>query len=404
MRCARCGNENPAGNRFCGMCGNTLLSPPVPASTPVAETQTQRAASAGPSIPEGPAPHREPARPVAPPPPPPSRSEEAPLISGPSFLGLSDPNPRSRATLTIDPRSSHDPGNLDYLLDDEDHHRGGAGKYVLILIALALAVGFGYLRWRNQGFPWLNIGPSKPTAAAQNSPPSDTSSSATPANPSITPEPQPPAATQPAIQPVPASAQPTETPAPAQTNAPESTKTPASTTASNPAGTLPTAPDTAKSDAIPPAAKPDTTAANSDSSDADKPAPAAAKPAKADKPKPAIEHHPAKPAAAVAPSKPTDVVAEAQKYLYGKGVSQDCDRGLRLLKPQANAANTRAMVEMGALYSAGLCTPRDLPTSYRWFALALRKEPDNVSIQTDLQKLWGEMTQPERQLAIRLTQ
>jgi len=99
-----------------------------------------------------------------------------------------------------------------------------------------------------------------------------------------------------------------------------------------------------------------------------------------------------------------DPVNEAQKYIYGKGVRQDCDRGLRLLKPAADQANSKAMIEMGALYSAGLCTPRDLPTSYRWFAMALRKDPNNQSLQSDLQKLWGEMTQPERQLAIRLSQ
>ena len=97
-------------------------------------------------------------------------------------------------------------------------------------------------------------------------------------------------------------------------------------------------------------------------------------------------------------------MAEAQNYIYGRGVRQDCERGMRLLKPQADQSNPKAMIEMGALYSAGLCTPRDLPTAYRWFALALRKDPDNQSVQTDLQKLWGEMTQPERQLAIRLSQ
>jgi TPR repeat protein len=74
------------------------------------------------------------------------------------------------------------------------------------------------------------------------------------------------------------------------------------------------------------------------------------------------------------------------------------------LKPAANAGNAKAMIEMGALYSAGLCTPHDLPTAYRWFALALRKDPSNDEVQTDLQKLWSEMTQPERQLAIKLSQ
>ena len=97
-------------------------------------------------------------------------------------------------------------------------------------------------------------------------------------------------------------------------------------------------------------------------------------------------------------------MSEAQRYIDGKGVRQDCDRGLRLLKPAAEQGNAKAMIEMGALYSAGLCTPRDLPTSYRWFALALRKDPDNQSLQSDLNKLWGEMTQPERQLAIKLSQ
>jgi TPR repeat protein len=98
------------------------------------------------------------------------------------------------------------------------------------------------------------------------------------------------------------------------------------------------------------------------------------------------------------------MVSEARKYLYGQNVPQNCDRGLHLLKPLADQANAKAMIEMGALYSAGLCTPRDLPTAYRWFALALRKDPDNQPLQGDLQKLWGEMTQPERQLAIKLSQ
>jgi TPR repeat protein len=105
-----------------------------------------------------------------------------------------------------------------------------------------------------------------------------------------------------------------------------------------------------------------------------------------------------------APARAFDPVAEAQKYIYGKRVPQDCDRGLRLLKPAADQANPKAMIEMGALYSAGLCTPRDLPTAYRWFALALRKDPGNQPLQADLNKLWGEMTQPERQLAIRMSQ
>jgi TPR repeat protein len=77
---------------------------------------------------------------------------------------------------------------------------------------------------------------------------------------------------------------------------------------------------------------------------------------------------------------------------------------MKLLRPAAEHGNARAMASLGVLYSAGLCTSRDLPTGYRWIALALRKEPDNPTFQNDLEKLWKEMTQPERQLAIKLSQ
>ena len=108
----------------------------------------------------------------------------------------------------------------------------------------------------------------------------------------------------------------------------------------------------------------------------------------------------AKPPAA----KPIDPVTNAERYIYGRGVRQDCDHGLQQLKQAADESNAKAMISMAALYSTGTCTPRDLPTAYRWFALALHKEPDNQALQDDLQKLWSQMTQPERQLAIKLSQ
>jgi len=380
VRCPRCGNENSEQNRFCGMCGTSLLSapeatpaqpkPPQPAAPPATSAAARPQAVETPRI----------TTPVA---------EEAPSISGPSFLGLSDPAPRKdspgrRATLSIDPHSA--PGsNLDYLLDDEEQpHHWGIGKIFVILLALALAVGFGYLRWRKTGLSFLT---KKPAAVAQNS--TDSTSPPT-STPGITPEPQPATSSAPSIQPV------TDSAAPAAT--PSASTTEPNAAASDPAASTPTGDAIKPADAASPAPEKPATPSAKDSGSATKeppsetPAPKATAPPKEAPPKPS-------------PAKPTDTVVEAQKYLYARGgVSQDCDRGLRMLKPLANQGNSKAMVEMGALYSAGLCTPRDLPTAYRWFAQALHKDPENQAIQNDLQKLWGEMTQPERQLAIKLSQ
>lgn len=398
MRCPRCGNENPGGNRFCGMCGATLLSsspaPPQPSHQPPRAVAPPTPISSPEPI-QRPAP--EAPRTAAP------VEDETPTIAGPSFLGLNDPAPeRKRASLSIDPHSSSRSSNLDYVLDDvEEPKSRGAGKIFLFIIALALAVGFGYLRFRTHGFPWATAGTSKPTPTASAPADTDSNSSAPAAAPSITPEPQPavnqPASSTAPSQPASAPSQTASGPAPTHAN---SNANPAPAT--KPEDANPASSDSSQNKpADTESNKPAETAASSDNSATDNDKDSAAPAAAPAQPKADTEAPATKPRAA---SRPVDAVAEAQKYIYGRGVAQDCDRGLRILKPAANQANSKAMIEMGALYSAGLCTPHDLPTAYRWFALALRKDPSNDAVQTDLQKLWGEMTQPERQLAIKLTQ
>lgn len=391
MRCSRCGNENSEQNRFCGMCGGSLLAAPVPAPA-----QSQPVQVATPT-----ASHESVAARAEPAPPPRPTPANPPSISGPSFLGLSDPpstrvSSRKRARLSIDPHAAPG-GNLDYLLSDEEPPQPwGPGKILLILIALALAVGFGYLRFRTHGFAFLNPTAKKPDAAiAQNTPNPDTS--AQPAPSASTPEPQP------SIQLAP----------PASSPAPDPTASNSNPAATTPPASADSAPATSNQPA--PSAKPNDSSApeNPDTSSApDKDSsPTAAEPAAklpipkaTEKPRPTPKPSLPKPSPATRPVAPADSVAEARKYIYGKGAAQDCERGMRLLKPAANQLNPKAMIEMGALYSAGLCTPRDLPTAYRWFALALRKDPENTSIHADLSKLWKEMTPAEQQLAIKLTQ
>jgi hypothetical protein len=421
LRCPRCGNDNPATNRFCGMCGATLLQaePPVKAETPAVPARPFAVPSGQvpptPSAPAAITPIATPSRAGAPfsedvreP-----ISSEVPAISGPSFLGLNDPPPakRRRGSLSIDPGGAPGSRSLDYLLEDDDEPKsGGAWKFVLILIALALAVGFGYLRWKNQALPpWLGLSAHKPTAtpssdatdsnsaAGTNAPSAATSSSASATSPTdaagapSAPSTAPSSGSSSAASP---SENPATTPAPANSQSSAPSQPQGTNAAAAPAQANPTPANStpAAGDAADPGNASGTGAASNPAAAADTAQPDSAPAKPAPKPRPAV-----------APVR-VDQVAEARKYLYGQGAPQSCDRGLRLLKPLADQANPKAMIEMGALYSAGLCTPRDLPTAYRWFALALRKDPANQPLQGDLQKLWGEMTQPERQLAIKLSQ
>jgi hypothetical protein len=334
VRCGRCGNENAETNRFCGMCGAGLAG---------------KAEAAAPS------------------------SKTSSVISGTSILGLSEPGPAvDRHRETAEARDALQPSsrNLDYLLEDEEEPKRGWGKAILIVAALALAVGFGYMYWNQGGFEWLTRSERKPAATADGS--------ATQAGGASSPS----AAATPSESAAPAAAA-----ASAQTplqDAPPPNSTAQNIPAQSPADTNATTNATSQ-----PAA-----------SDSDKPSP----PAEAvPEIKTAARPAPRRPAAAK-PAAPYDVVSEAERYIYGRGARQDCDHGMRLLKRAAEQSNPKAMISMGALYSTGTCTPRDLPTAYRWFALALHKQPDNQALQNDLKNLWEKMTQPERQLAIKLSQ
>jgi hypothetical protein len=351
-------------------------------------------------------------------------AEDVPSISGPSFLGLNQP-PVRRSNLDDGSPLGKSSRSLDYLLEDDgEESKGGAGKIFLILVALALALGFGYLRWRHMDLTSLmsgitTSGAKKPPAAVGDEAQSGTGNAAGPADSSANPgagssASQAPPQNQPAAQAAP-EASPTgttaENPSAGKTSENAAPKNEAA--ASSPdksAGTEAsggTAPPPAKEESHAPDSESgadnagdSNRAANSSKDPNVEEKPAEARPA----PKPrAITAKPRsspKPAAA----QPFDQVTEAEKYVYGRGVRQDCDRGLRMLQPAAESSNPKAMISLGALYSTGVCAPRDLPTAYRWFALALRKDPENQQLQDNLQRLWVQMTQPERQLAVKLSQ
>ncbi|MGD0567474.1 MAG: zinc-ribbon domain-containing protein [Candidatus Sulfotelmatobacter sp.] len=429
MRCGRCGNENSETNRFCGMCGAPLIakaqavaqaSGPGPAARPTGSVAAARAVAAPVQ--------KETARPVAREASAPAaasgvtaerspavlssinvrasyvKASSEPIITGPSFLGLNKPADPGRDAL----QSS---SSVDYLLeDDEEEPKRGRGKFVLVLAALVLAAGFGYLHWKQGGFAWLNSDGTKLAAAptsegAQNGAASGSPNGA--ANPSSTTA---PAGTVGSAS-VPATDGATAV-APTASGTVQSNPS-QGTLPGTPAGTGPVSSPSAASQSAEAATPSQTTPAAQESNSS---APADS-PSQNAVPPPTTEANPAetpatptskipihKPSPAKLPARPVDPVAEAERLIYGNGVRQDCDRGMRALKSAAEQSNAKAMISLGALYSTGSCVPRDLPTSYRWFALALHKEPDDQALQDDLQKVWGQMTQAERQLAIKLTQ
>src|SRR5258708_18690309 len=141
--------------------------------------------------------------------------------SGPSFLGMDGPVSRNSdrgSSCGLSSHSSRTSGNLDYLLDDEEP-KSSAGKIFMIRIALALAVGFGYLRWRHEGLSALMSGWQKPSAAAPSS------DSSPPASSAGTPSHAPDSASAPS-QSAPTASQPAATPS-AGPPAPESSSRPA---------------------------------------------------------------------------------------------------------------------------------------------------------------------------------
>jgi hypothetical protein len=95
---------------------------------------------------------------------------------------------------------------------------------------------------------------------------------------------------------------------------------------------------------------------------------------------------------------------KGEAYLYGRGVPKNCDEAVKNLKVASAKSSAKARSAFGTMYATGHCVPRDLPTSYLWFALALRVDPNNQILEKDLSAIWNQMTPPERQMATRMKQ
>src|SRR5882724_8075381 len=352
VRCVQCGQENNPQYRFCGLCGAPLGAPPAPVPN-VAGRERVR-------VP----------------------------VSGPSFLGLGDE--RSR--------------DLDYLLEDEPP-RGHARLYLALLL-LVVSAGLLAWHWQRDGYPWSGLVLKRTVSSAPVSsrpvPPPDSAAAAAPVVPvEPTANPAPPeapaatpAATSEAVQPSagqPAGggsvANPSSAAKPGDQTSPPSDLADSGETAK---AATPVSPQTSEPETAEPASQETRVAAPT--------------------PKPVIptsvspRSAPSRPSPAVGPmadSFEDRLVADGERYLYGRGVPEDCARAQRNLQIGARQSNPRAQTLLGAMYATGHCVNRDLPTTYRWFARALHGDPGNSRVQRDLEVLWKQMTPEERQLAMK---
>jgi len=345
--CPKCGEDNADNFRFCGMCGAVLTST-VPAGAPRVLTA------------------REPGTPVALtlPANPPRARVEKPVepISGPSVLGLGQPSLdslRDKAFLGSDP------------LFEVEEPRTGGRKVLLLLLLIALGAA-GWWTYTN----YIAIGQQEPAVSNPRA--------TLPASPT-----QRPATSQPA-----ATATTNSDTAPA--NPPPSGETPSQPTENPPA----------KAD-VNPENKPDTAAAEPAKPSAPE---QTGKAAAVNAERGAVVHESRKASrvskAAVPPAVDTGDAdfRKGEAYLYGRGVRKNCDGAIKSLKAASAKLNARARSTFGTMYATGHCVPRDLPTSYSWFALALRVDPNNQVLEKDLRAIWNQMTPPERQLATKLKQ
>lgn len=382
MICPSCGENNSENFRFCGMCG-TSLEARRPAGAP-------RVATPSDAVRTAPGASAEPRRAAV--------SENVPAqggapVTGPSFLGLNQPAATKRADVfdpAPDTMRDQSFSGLDSFFAPEEPR---TGRRIFLLLVLLGALGAG--GWWTYSY-YLRTNPALQNAAA---------------NPGLSQAPAANSAPQAeAPSGVPSSA-PSQAPQPSQSSQPSQTPAGSGPDSSQAAAGAATPPPPSQSANASPAqsgspghgegAGEDTSSAGRSASSA---APAETKPARRQK----TTHADTKPAAAPhsAASASTEsgdaAFRKGVAYLYGRGVRENCAEAMKYLKAASGQQNAKARSTFGTMYATGHCVPRDLPTSYSWFALALRVDPNNQILEKDLTAVWNQMTPPERQMATKM--
>jgi hypothetical protein len=339
------------------MCGASLAHPPVATKPPLRDVTPAAVPGNGSAVAE------EPAAPEN--------------LHGPSFLGLAE-----------DPKAE-----FHYLYEDEPP-RSYAGLIFMLILLLGVGGG-GYWQWRHHGFPFNRFGAG--TSAQQSASPSEVAPAQTQDQQTHIDKPLTGAGdvlpTQPDQNKPPDTGKATDFSAQGGQNPASNTTAPAN----GKAGQQPASAETT----------PEKSASEKPTEEANAAPPPAVTPARSKKtshtpaPKPVPKPEAAAPTSLAAKTLPhADLESAGERYLYGSGgTPQNCAKAESSLRTAATAGNSKAETVLGTMYATGHCVGRDLPTAYRWFARALRQDPQNSRISEDLQVLWRQMSAQERQLA-----
>ena len=396
MICPNCREDNASNFRFCGMCG-TSLEPRRPLGAPALDPLSAFPPAVPPASPSRTANSPAPLRPVVVEDASRPANKPVPPITGSSMLGLNQPaaNPHSTDRSTPHEPDLREPSmdllrersfsGLDSFLEPEQPKTGG--RRILLMVALLAALG-GAAWWTYTNYLGATEGrktepatssageASEEKPSTQAGPHDADSASAAPSSQAAVPPAAVPGGRVPESQSENTNAGPDAT----RKTAGEEAKPPAEAKPMTPAPvapakTQPTQPKTAAADKRAATHEPGVTSAKASTS----PMPATADTGDAD-------------------------FRKGEAYLYGRGAGENCAEAVKYLKAASAKSSAKARSAFGTMYATGHCVQRDLPTSYLWFALALRVDPNNQILEKDLNAVWNQMTPPERQMATRMKQ
>ena len=102
---------------------------------------------------------------------------------------------------------------------------------------------------------------------------------------------------------------------------------------------------------------------------------------------------------AVGKGSPEAQVRLADMYADGRGVPQNCEQAVILLKSAASKNFARARIRLGSMYATGKCVQQDRVAAYQWMSRALDSSPGSQWVEENRQMLWTQMSEDEKRKA-----